>query len=308
MLLLALPILDTLSVMVQRIDEGRSPFSADKNHIHHKLLALGFGHHEAVMVIYIVQALLFTLAYFMRFESDLTILFVLSAFFVLSIAGLQIAARSGWRLGGANPVSSESRLSKVFTGLLQPKLLPRISIFAIATAISLYAMLIVLKAAVLSSDVRALLMGLLAVTCGLLLILRAGPLSFVEKAALYVTATVLVYLDAMIPAPDHIMSILTWTAVSIAAAATAIRLRLLSDRRFQLTPLDLIVLFMALVVPSLPGSFSLPLGGALTIAKLLIVLYAIEILVSRTEGRTVWLRIGIASVLAGLVIRPFIAI
>ena len=40
-LLLALPILDTLSVMVQRIGEGRSPFSADKNHIHHKLLALG---------------------------------------------------------------------------------------------------------------------------------------------------------------------------------------------------------------------------------------------------------------------------
>ncbi|MGH9563508.1 MAG: MraY family glycosyltransferase [Terracidiphilus sp.] len=44
-LLLALPILDTLSVMVQRIVEGRSPFSPDKNHIHHKLLKLGFDHH-----------------------------------------------------------------------------------------------------------------------------------------------------------------------------------------------------------------------------------------------------------------------
>ena len=43
-LLLAIPILDTLSVMVQRIGEGRSPFSPDKNHIHHKLLALGLGH------------------------------------------------------------------------------------------------------------------------------------------------------------------------------------------------------------------------------------------------------------------------
>src|SRR5450432_944787 len=51
-LLLALPILDTLSVMVQRVSEGRSPFSADKNHIHHKLLGFGFDHHEAVMVIY----------------------------------------------------------------------------------------------------------------------------------------------------------------------------------------------------------------------------------------------------------------
>src|SRR5260370_138114 len=73
-LLLAIPILDTLSVMAQRIGEGRSPFSPDKNHIHHKLLALGFGHHEAVMVIYSMQATLFVAAYFMRFESDLTIL------------------------------------------------------------------------------------------------------------------------------------------------------------------------------------------------------------------------------------------
>jgi len=73
-LLLALPILDTLSVMVQRVSEGRSPFSPDKNHIHHKLLALGFSHHEAVMVIYAVQADLFLLAYWMRYESDLAIL------------------------------------------------------------------------------------------------------------------------------------------------------------------------------------------------------------------------------------------
>jgi hypothetical protein len=33
---------------------------------------LGFGHHEAVMVIYAVQAALFVLAYFLRYESDLT--------------------------------------------------------------------------------------------------------------------------------------------------------------------------------------------------------------------------------------------
>ena len=95
--------------------------------------------------------------------------------------------------------------------------------------------------------------------------------------------------------------------MSVAAAATAVRLRLLNDRRFRVTPLDLIVLFMALVVPSLPGTFDLPRGGALTIAKLLVFLYAIEMLVSRTEGRAVWVRIAVASVLAGLVIRPFIA-
>ena len=44
----------------------------------------------------------------------------------------------------------------------------------------------------------------------------------------------------------------------------------------------------------------LPHGGALAIAKLVILFYAVEMLVSRAEGRDVWVRIAAASVLAGL--------
>jgi UDP-GlcNAc:undecaprenyl-phosphate GlcNAc-1-phosphate transferase len=165
-------------------------------------------------------------------------------------------------------------------------------------------MLIVLGAAALSTDIRVLILSLFALTICLFLVLRAGPLNPVEKAVLYVTATVLVYLDAVVLPADRLMSILTWIAVSIAALATAVRLRLHNDRRFQVTPLDLIVLFMALVVPSLPGTFNLPHGGALTIAKLLILFYAIEVLVSRSEGRAVWVRVAVVSILAGLAVRP----
>ena len=89
----------------------------------------------------------------------------------------------------------------------------------------------------------------------------------------------------------------------MAALATALRVRLLNDRGFRVTPLDVIVLFMALVVPSLPGVLRLPQGSALAIAKLIVVLYAIEMLVSRTDERAVWVRIATASVLAGLTLR-----
>jgi UDP-GlcNAc:undecaprenyl-phosphate/decaprenyl-phosphate GlcNAc-1-phosphate transferase len=307
-LLLALPILDTLSVMVQRIGEGRSPFSPDKNHIHHKLLALGFGHHEAVMVIYAVQAGLFVSAYFLRFESDLTILGFVTIFFITSITVMQIAARSGWRLRGSRVTAAGSALSHILAVMQQPKLLPRFSYLTIAVALAVYAGLIVSETAVLSSDIRMLIIPLFAVAIAFSLFLRAGPLNLVEKAALYVTATVLVYLDAVVlPPADRFLSILTWTAVSIAAVATAIRLRLQNDRRFPITPLDLIVLFMALVVPSLPGTFHLPHGGALSIAKLLILFYSIEMLVSRSEARPVWLRIAVVAVLGGLAVRPLIS-
>jgi UDP-GlcNAc:undecaprenyl-phosphate GlcNAc-1-phosphate transferase len=303
--LLAIPILDTLSVIVQRISEGRSPFSADKNHIHHKLLSLGFGHHEAVMVIYVMQAALFVAAYYLRFESDLTILAFVTAFFAVSITVMQVAARSGWRLRAASG-AADSPLSRIVTVIQQPSLLPRFSYLAIVVALGAYAGIIVLEAAAVTSDMRILIAALFALTIGLLAILRLGTLRLIDKAALYMTATVLVYLDAVVLPADRLMSILSWIPVTIAAFATAVHLRLHNDRRFQVTPLDLIVLFMALVVPSLPGTFRLPHGGALSIAKLLILFYAIEVLVSRSECRAVWVRVAVASTLTGLAVRPLI--
>ena len=306
-LLLALPILDTLSVMVQRIGEGRSPFSPDKNHIHHKLLALGFDHHEAVMVIYAIQADLFLLAYWLRFESDLTILAVVSVFFFTAISLLQIAARRGWRFRAAQAATRDSPLTRLLSKLREPQHLPRWSYLAVALAVGIYALLILSRTGDMSRDVQWLLTGLLAVTGVLLAVQRGKPLNVVEKAALYTTAAVLVYLDTAILPQRRIFSEVGWAAIGVAAVATALRLRLTADRRFVLTPLDLIVLFVALVVPSLQDSWPLPGGGAAGIAKLVIIFYAIEVLISRVELVTVWFRISVTVILAGLVLRPLLS-
>jgi len=304
-LLLALPILDTLSVMVQRVGEGRSPFSADKNHIHHKLLAMGFDHHEAVMVIYAIQGLLFVLAYILRFESDILIIAVVSAFFVLSIALLQTAARTGWRFRDKDQNIRDAPVPRLVDAMHRPTFLPRFSYIALAAALAVYAALIVVQMTDLNSDIRVLTIALLTLSVALLAVMRVKPLGVAEKGVLYVTATMLVYLDSVVLPWDRLMSTLCWAAVAVAAVATAIRLRLYNDRRFQLTPLDLIVLFMALVVPSLPGTLGLSHEGALAIAKLVILFYAIEMLVSRSEGGAVWVRIAATSLLAALTLRSF---
>jgi len=49
---LGLPILDTLLAMTRRFVAGRSMFRADREHIHHKLLALGFTQRRAVGLLY----------------------------------------------------------------------------------------------------------------------------------------------------------------------------------------------------------------------------------------------------------------
>lgn len=55
--LLFIPIFDTLLVMVKRLAHARSPFAASNDHIHHKLLALGLSQKQ-VWVILIVVALI----------------------------------------------------------------------------------------------------------------------------------------------------------------------------------------------------------------------------------------------------------
>lgn len=48
--ILIIPMLDTLRVFGIRIFNGRSPFTPDRNHIHHLLLNLGLGHSSVTLV------------------------------------------------------------------------------------------------------------------------------------------------------------------------------------------------------------------------------------------------------------------
>jgi UDP-N-acetylmuramyl pentapeptide phosphotransferase/UDP-N-acetylglucosamine-1-phosphate transferase len=47
------PLLDTLRVFIIRAIQGQSPFQADRNHLHHKLLDCKYGHAKTVIIIYI---------------------------------------------------------------------------------------------------------------------------------------------------------------------------------------------------------------------------------------------------------------
>ncbi len=49
---LAYPLIDTLRVFFIRAIKGQSPFTGDNNHIHHRLLALGFKHRKVVLLLY----------------------------------------------------------------------------------------------------------------------------------------------------------------------------------------------------------------------------------------------------------------
>lgn len=69
MSILAYPLLDTLRVFIIRAIQGKSPLSADRNHLHHRLQDRGAGHKKIVIIIYLFSILMITQAYFLQFKN-----------------------------------------------------------------------------------------------------------------------------------------------------------------------------------------------------------------------------------------------
>ena len=109
LLLLGLPVLDTISVMVQRLRSGNSPFSPDKRHIHHKLLGYGFNHAEAVATIYLLQAVFLAAAYFLMYQSDRVVIGFYSIICASILLAFYLASRFYWQLH--KPIEKKERRS-----------------------------------------------------------------------------------------------------------------------------------------------------------------------------------------------------
>jgi len=74
-----IPVFDTLRVFGTRIWNGRSPFSADKTHIHHLLTNKGYSHGLAARVICVVHGFILILVYWMKdWKPELQILVLIS--------------------------------------------------------------------------------------------------------------------------------------------------------------------------------------------------------------------------------------
>jgi UDP-GlcNAc:undecaprenyl-phosphate GlcNAc-1-phosphate transferase len=53
----AIPLIDTVTIMIRRIRRGTSPFAADREHLHHILMLAGFGVNRTVLIILATQLL-----------------------------------------------------------------------------------------------------------------------------------------------------------------------------------------------------------------------------------------------------------
>jgi UDP-N-acetylmuramyl pentapeptide phosphotransferase/UDP-N-acetylglucosamine-1-phosphate transferase len=82
--MLVIPLMDVLRVFCIRLFQGRSPFSPDRNHVHHLLLNKGFSHGAATLLLSGITLMASIVAFFFR-QLNINILFAaqIALFFML---------------------------------------------------------------------------------------------------------------------------------------------------------------------------------------------------------------------------------
>jgi UDP-GlcNAc:undecaprenyl-phosphate GlcNAc-1-phosphate transferase len=64
--ILIVPLFDTLRVFIMRISQSKSPFIADRQHIHHHLLQLGYTHLQATLILIFVNLFFIGLSFLLQ--------------------------------------------------------------------------------------------------------------------------------------------------------------------------------------------------------------------------------------------------
>jgi len=109
-IVLAVPIFDTLFAIVRRAYNKESIMMPDNKHIHYQLLAKGYSHRKSVLIIYAFSALFGIMAVLFSNASITTALII--TFFVLVLLHI-FAEVAGLVMGGKRPVLD--KIAKPFT-------------------------------------------------------------------------------------------------------------------------------------------------------------------------------------------------
>ncbi len=300
--LVGLPPLDTFGVMVQRVKEGRSPFTADRNHLHHKFLAMGFSHYEAVLVIYVLQAGMLIAAYALRWQTDGFILalygpvalVILSPF--LYAQAWKLPAHAGWRkLTGCSVWIQSVTASSWLT--TQP-------VRILGIAVPAFLIVSVFLPRSIPEDMGQASTVLLALfVAGSWLFPKSSP--FLIRGGLYVGSTFIMYLSEQPAGRADWLNPIQMFFVFL-AVLVVLTIRFGTEHRFQTTPLDYLMVFLAVVIPALPELHVGDVHLGLFASKLIVLFFSFELLLHVFSQRITQLGLVSLWLLFGLAVRAWL--
>jgi UDP-GlcNAc:undecaprenyl-phosphate GlcNAc-1-phosphate transferase len=296
LMLVGLPVIDILAVLYQRIRGGMNWFCATRNHIHHRLLDLGFDHYLAVLVIYSAQAGMTFAALALPYESEALILGLYVGAAVLAFTALTVAERRGWRVRHTRPslptrlVMLTTRSSAVARG---PLLFVQIAVpaFLVLTSLGIHG-----DPAVASIRIWTLaLIGLLVLFMALGV--RRSPGMY--RLALYSAIGMISYcIYNSLPSLNPVGAVAFLAAVLLLAVAVALCATLGRTTGFSVTNMDFLIV-IGLIIASF---FAHDVEGAgnfwMVAIATTVVFYGCELIILR--GNSIWNRILSTSAVGAL--------
>jgi UDP-GlcNAc:undecaprenyl-phosphate GlcNAc-1-phosphate transferase len=138
--LVGIPVIDTTVVILERLQQGRSIFRADNNHIHHKLLRMGLRHNESVVVIYTLQFGMILIAWAGRY-ADNAVLFISFLFLTgLSIYFFTLGSRITWVVEVPNNNSNPNpvKTGGIGSTILSREMIAKVTWYGLLCALLLF--------------------------------------------------------------------------------------------------------------------------------------------------------------------------
>ncbi len=91
-IMLGLPIFDTAFAIIRRLLKGQSPLQADRGHVHHRLIDMGFDQKQSVAILYVLSAILGLSAVLLTTSGEVKIIILAVTVLLSVIIGLSITA------------------------------------------------------------------------------------------------------------------------------------------------------------------------------------------------------------------------
>ena len=299
LLIMGIPVIDTLFVMFQRIIRGRSPFTPDKNHLHYKIMNIGFYHSESVLLLYLWHGTLVCLGFVFRY---MPAWFLLSLYAFLSgilLIAINVAEHNGWRIKRYDFIDNviKGRL-RVFK---EENIIIKISFKAVEVGfifLLIFTCFLPEHINIYFSFCSAAFLGFIFLTWQI----KREWTSSVIEISIFFMIPFLIYLSEKDVVYLIDTTLIRAYALSFGILIFFVLLTLKFTRRkgFKTTPMDFLLIILALVVPNLPDERIKSWQMGLVAAKIIAMFFTYEIL--KGELRLNTKRLEISAILALFVI------
>jgi UDP-GlcNAc:undecaprenyl-phosphate GlcNAc-1-phosphate transferase len=280
------PVLDTMTIMLYRLSERRSPFLPDKKHFHHRLMRIGFFHTEAVFVIYVIQALFVISAFVFRFYSEWALLIGYGLFAAMIVGAFIIAAQTHFTL------KRYSLIDKAIKGRLKVFREKGLFIMIFFRIVEFGIPLLMIVTCFLPRtipDFFSIFSTILIALIVAVWIFKKSWLRLLLTLTLYLLVPLVVYLStADTRLPDsrfHIDELYNYSFVFL-VFFVILTLKFTRRRRgFKVTPMDFLILFIAFVAPYIAGTYTEHKEIGAVAAKTIMLFFSYEVLIGELRDR-----------------------